>query len=193
MGALDAVKRMSDVLPQLSADSAQQFYPPTHGAADTHAHPVIAAIRTADGALGNARTCQWTDPTSSCTTVHPSIPRVRSPRGRPARSLVDGKRCRTVWKGSSSSFGLYASVAPGESPIPSASTPFTTGSGIGHGWLATASQSFAPLQASGAGIRLGLSYDRRLRLGGGQTERSLEHPGHARRRGLEHAMPTRSA
>ena len=52
MGALDAVKRMPDVLPQLSADSAQQFYPPTHGAADTDAHPVIAAIRTADGALG---------------------------------------------------------------------------------------------------------------------------------------------
>ena len=52
MGALDAVKRMSDVLPQLSAESAQQLYPPTHGAADTHAHPVIAAIRTADGALG---------------------------------------------------------------------------------------------------------------------------------------------
>ena len=52
MAALDAVKRMSDVLPQLSADSAQQFYPPTHGAADTHAHPVVAAISTADAALG---------------------------------------------------------------------------------------------------------------------------------------------
>ena len=52
MAAVDAVKRMSDVLPQLSADSAQQFYPPTHGAADTHAHPVVAAIRTADDALG---------------------------------------------------------------------------------------------------------------------------------------------
>ena len=52
MGALDAVKRMPDVLPQLSAESAQQLYPPTHGAADTHAHPVVAAFRTADAALG---------------------------------------------------------------------------------------------------------------------------------------------
>ena len=52
MAAVDAVKRMSDVLPQLSADSAQQVYPPTHGAADTDAHPVVATIRTADAALG---------------------------------------------------------------------------------------------------------------------------------------------
>ena len=52
MAAVDAVKRMSDVLPQLSADSAQQVYPPTPGAADTDAHPVVAAIRTADAALG---------------------------------------------------------------------------------------------------------------------------------------------
>ncbi|MET0168596.1 MAG: hypothetical protein ABW318_26830, partial [Vicinamibacterales bacterium] len=51
MAAVDAVKRMSDVLPQLSAHTAQQVYPPAH-AADTDASPVVATIRTADAALG---------------------------------------------------------------------------------------------------------------------------------------------
>jgi hypothetical protein len=37
MAAVDAVKRMSDVLPQLSADSAQQLYPPREDIRDTDA------------------------------------------------------------------------------------------------------------------------------------------------------------
>ena len=40
---------------------------------------------------------------------------------------------------------------------------------------------------------LGLSTSGRLRLGGGRPYADCEHPGHARRRGLEHRSATRSA
>jgi asparagine synthase (glutamine-hydrolysing) len=50
--AVGAVKRMADVLPQLSEETARQFYPQTHGSVDTAAYPVVAAIHTADVALG---------------------------------------------------------------------------------------------------------------------------------------------
>ena len=167
LAALDAVKRMSDVLPQLSADSARQAYPPTHGAAGTYAHPVVATIQTADAALGERRYVAMDGPDLVLyKTVHPSIPRVKSPCGRPARSLVDGKRCRTIWKGSLSSFGLRLGRSRC-SPTPLASTLSTTGSGIGYGSSATASQSFAPLQPSGVGT-LSASARRPSPAGGGR-------------------------
>jgi asparagine synthase (glutamine-hydrolysing) len=52
MAATDAVKRMADVLPQLSADSARRVYPQTHHTADADSHPVVATIQTAETALG---------------------------------------------------------------------------------------------------------------------------------------------
>ena len=52
MAATDAVKRMADVLPQLSADSARRVYPQCDDVADAGSHPVVATIQTAEAALG---------------------------------------------------------------------------------------------------------------------------------------------
>ena len=139
MAAVDAVKRMSDVLPQLSADSAQQVYPPARGRYrprirrrhDPHCRRRARATdirrngRTRPGPVGGAPI----DPEGQ-------IAGVVSQRASP----VDGKRRRTAWKGSSSSFGPRLGRSRC-SPTLSASTQSTTGSGIGHGWSATASRS----------------------------------------------------
>ena len=50
--ALGAVKRMSSVLPQLSADTAAQLYPTGRSASETDSGPLVVAMRTSDAALG---------------------------------------------------------------------------------------------------------------------------------------------
>jgi asparagine synthase (glutamine-hydrolysing) len=52
IAALDAVKGMSSVLPQLSADTAAQLYPSGRSASDTNGGPLVVAMRTSDTALG---------------------------------------------------------------------------------------------------------------------------------------------
>ena len=185
MAALDAVKRMSDVLPQLSAHSAQQFY------RKTKEWPIPTRIPSSPPSApptprsGDAPTWQWTGPTWSCTTVRLSIPRVN-------RRVV-GQRAR--WSMGSGAEPSGRAVRPRSGHArslqvltdPSASTRSSTGSVIGHGSSATASRSFALLHASGAGIRSASAW-RPSPAGRGQTHADCEHPGHARRRGLEHAV-----
>ena len=168
MAALDAIKRMSDVLPQLQpiapSSSIRQ-----HTAADTGAHPVVATIRTSDAALGQRTYVAMDGPDLVLYDGAPIDPEGQIAGSSGARSPVAGKRRRTVWKGSSSSFGPRRGRSRC-SPTPSASTQSITGTGIGPGWSATASLSFGPLPASGVGIRAA-SARTRSPAGRGQTAR----------------------
>ena len=187
MAAVDAVKRMPDVLPQLSADSAQQLYPPTHGAADTDAHPVVAAIRTADDALGqrDIRGHGRVRPRPVRRCAHRSRGSDRRVVGQRARrSMGDGAEPsgRAVRPGSG-----QASVARGahRSPRPLPSLLLAARSDMaGQQQHRHPSLHYRRAQLGSARPQ----HDCRLRLGRGGPYAHCEHPGHARRRGLERAV-----
>ena len=185
--ATDAVKRMADVLPQLSADSARRVYPQCDDVADAGSHPVVATIQTAEAALGKRTYVAMDGPDLVLYDGAPVDPDGQI-AGWSASALAE------CWEAAQNRLeGQFVLVRATPRSLQVLTDPLWPLPGVllaAGSDMAGQQQHRSPSLHYG-GTELGSArpqHGRRLRLGGGRPHAHGEHPGNARRRGLERGL-----